>query len=87
MIVIMMIKESFCLSISCLLSICFFSACNFGEKAESPNLLSSTVIKPIVTTDTTLTDTDDPAIWINYLNKDSSLIIGTDKDNLNGGYF
>ena len=44
-------------------------------------------IKPVVITDPTPTDTDDPAIWIDYSNKDSSLIIGTDKDNTNGGLY
>lgn len=44
-------------------------------------------LKPAVVTETTLTDTDDPAIWIHPTSKDSSLVIGTDKDNENGGLY
>src|SRR5690625_4752549 len=55
-----------------------------GEKDEEENK-SDRVIEPAVITDTTMTDTDDPAIWIHPNAKDSSLVIGTDKDNENGG--
>tara|TARA_A100000171_G_scaffold52524_1_gene71315 strand:- start:7702 stop:8775 length:1074 start_codon:yes stop_codon:yes gene_type:complete len=37
-------------------------------------------IKPAITTDTTLHDTDDPAIWVNPIDPAQSMIIGTDKD-------
>lgn len=37
-------------------------------------------LKPSVVTDTTLHDTDDPAIWINPKDPSQSLILGTDKD-------
>ncbi|WP_323755811.1 phytase [Roseivirga sp.] len=37
-------------------------------------------IKPIVTTEATLHDTDDPAIWVNPTDPAQSMIIGTDKD-------
>lgn len=37
-------------------------------------------IKPDVITETTLHDTDDPAIWIDYNNPEESIVFGTDKD-------
>ena len=39
-----------------------------------------TSVHPVVITDTTTWDTDDPAIWINKRNPRKSLIIGTDKN-------
>ncbi len=44
-------------------------------------------IKPINITDPVLGDSDDPAIWINKKCKKKSLILGTDKDNDNGGIY
>ncbi|MFH0881922.1 MAG: phytase [bacterium] len=38
------------------------------------------VLKPVVITQPTLHDTDDPAIWLNPDDRAQSLIIGTDKD-------
>lgn len=49
--------------------------------------LNSKTIKPSVITETTLTDTDDPAIWVNRNKPEKSLIIGTDKDSQNGGLY
>ncbi len=43
--------------------------------------------KPVVTTDKTPRDTDDPAIWYNSKNPEKSLILGTDKDDETGGIF
>ena len=43
-------------------------------------------VQPIVSTDTVLYDSDDPAIWINPEDKSKSLIIGTDKDKDGGLY-
>lgn len=48
---------------------------------------SNTVIQPVIITDTSLYDTDDPAIWINKNNPAESLVIGTDKGNDNGGIY
>jgi len=42
--------------------------------------VSENAITPKVITELAKHDTDDPAIWINEINPDSSLIIGTDKD-------
>ena len=38
------------------------------------------VLSPLVVTEPVRYDTDDPAIWINPIDPDGSLIIGTDKD-------
>jgi 3-phytase len=41
----------------------------------------TTVLKPVVVTEETKHDTDDPAIWINPQDTSKSLIIGTDKNS------
>lgn len=43
-------------------------------------------LKPVVVTQPTPNDTDDPAIWINPVDPAKSLIIGTDKDSDGGLY-
>ncbi|QNF35866.1 phytase [Adhaeribacter swui] len=43
-------------------------------------------LKPVVITQPTPHDTDDPAIWINRLDTSKSLIVGTDKDTDGGLY-
>lgn len=58
-----------------------------SPKEETEKAKTDFTLKPVVVTDTTLTDTDDPAIWIHPTSKDSSLVIGTDKDNENGGLY
>ncbi len=58
----------------------FFSGCSTPSKIES-------VLQPLVVTDTVFGDTDDPAIWINYANLDSSLVLGTDKHKSKGGVY
>lgn len=44
-------------------------------------------LSPAVVTQASLTDTDDPAIWINRDNPSASLILGTDKGDENGGIY
>jgi 3-phytase len=44
-------------------------------------------IKPKLITEQTPHDTDDPAIWINTLKPEQSIIFGTDKDEINGGVY
>ena len=58
----------------------FFSGCSTPSKIES-------VLHPLIVTDTVFGDTDDPAIWINYANLDSSLVLGTDKHKSKGGVY
>lgn len=48
--------------------------------------VSSDAIQPVVVTEQTVFDTDDPAIWLNKQDKTKSLIIGTDKENGGGLY-
>lgn len=50
---------------------------------SKPNL---TIIKPDVITETTLNDTDDPAIWVNSEDVSKSIIFGTDKET-NGAIY
>lgn len=44
-------------------------------------------IKPAVITEKVFGDSDDPAIWINYADPANSWVLGTDKDNRNGGIY
>lgn len=44
-------------------------------------------INPILITEQTPNDTDDPAIWYNQSNPEKSLILGTDKGDSTGGIF
>lgn len=44
-------------------------------------------VLPKIITQKVFADSDDPAIWINYKNPAASLILGTDKDNFNGGIY
>ncbi|GGB95693.1 phytase [Dyadobacter sediminis] len=71
-------------SVSTILFIIALTACNrqnSEKKADSkPAGADSTVIQPVVVTDSVVHDTDDPAIWLNHANPSESLIIGTDKD-------
>ncbi|RYG02704.1 MAG: phytase [Chitinophagaceae bacterium] len=57
-----------------------------GEDAPPPPPAAD-ALKPAVITEKVYDDTDDPAIWINKNNPDSSLIIGTDKHVDSGGVF
>lgn len=50
---------------------------------SKPNL---TIIEPDVITETTLNDTDDPAIWVNPEDVSKSIIFGTDKET-NGAIY
>lgn len=56
-----------------------FSSC--GKKDTSQQLPSTlSKIQPLYITEKVIHDTDDPAIWINKVDPEKSLIIGTDKD-------
>ena len=52
-----------------------FSKCGNSSKSKPEN-----AIKPLVVTEVTKHDTDDPAIWLHPTDRSKSLIIGTDKD-------
>jgi 3-phytase len=45
------------------------------------------IVLPTIITQKVFADSDDPAIWINYANPAASLILGTDKDDFNGGVY
>lgn len=67
-----------------LLFVLTLSACN-RQNSEKPSdsgsaVADSTIIQPVVITDSVIHDTDDPAIWLNRADLSKSLIIGTDKD-------
>lgn len=67
-----------------LLILVFFAitACN-----STPVKISEADVFPVLATDTTPNDTDDPAIWYNSENPEKSLILGTDKGDSTGGIF
>lgn len=68
-------------SIYLLLSLILLTACKDKLAPVSPE-----AIHPVVITEQTVHDTDDPAIWINKNDQTKSLIIGTDKENGGGLY-
>lgn len=58
-------------------------ACNnniHNNEPKQQTQTASATLKPVIITDSTGHDTDDPAIWINKKDTAQSLIIGTDKD-------
>lgn len=59
----------------------------FYLTAFSPIPIQQEPILPKVITQKVFADSDDPAIWINYKNPATSLILGTDKDDFNGGVY
>ena len=51
------------------------------------NKINPGIARPVMVTDTTPNDTDDPAIWYNKMDPEASLILGTDKGDSTGGIF
>lgn len=49
--------------------------------------ISEAYVTPVIVTDKTPNDTDDPAIWYNSADPSESLILGADKGNSTGGIF
>lgn len=70
------------ISVSNLLILLVLSSCN-----SNPIKVTEAEVLPVLATDTTPTDTDDPAIWYNKQNPEKSLILGTDKGDSTGGIF
>lgn len=71
-----------------ILAIAFFSACSGPEETPPaeptsdktpPATIVERALSPIIITEQTAVDTDDPAIWINPGDLTESLILGTDK--------
>ncbi|MEO0896498.1 MAG: phytase [Bacteroidota bacterium] len=67
----------------CVLAIAMLSACVPTNKVNRP---SDKALKPVIITEPTPHDTDDPAIWIHPSDPSKSLIVGTDKDKDGGLY-
>lgn len=59
----------------------------FYLTAFCPIPIQQEPVLPKIITQKVFADSDDPAIWINYKNPAASLILGTDKDNFNGGIY
>lgn len=68
-------------SIYFILSLTLLTACKDKLAPVSPD-----AIQPLVVTEQTVFDTDDPAIWIDKNDPGKSLIIGTDKEKGGGLY-
>jgi myo-inositol-hexaphosphate 3-phosphohydrolase len=64
-----------------------FTAIVLNACEPQKSILTEAEVFPVVTTDTTPNDTDDPAIWYNKLDPEKSLILGTDKGDSTGGIF
>lgn len=64
-----------------------FAACNAPAPKEVADAAPAAALVPDYVTDTTLVDTDDPAIWVHPTDPMQSLIIGTDKGDANGGIY
>lgn len=62
-----------------ILTVGLFSSC-----ADRPLVSGPDAIEPLVVTEPLPHDTDDPAIWIDSLHPERSLILGTDKDAAGG---
>ncbi len=64
------------------------TGCGGSNKTEQKKvtLAENNRIKPVVTTEQVMHDSDDPAIWINRDKPSESLVLGTDK-NMNGNVF
>ena len=60
-------------------------ACRHNNVPEQT--IAAGALKPDFVTDSTLVDTDDPAIWIHPQDPMKSLILGTDKGDYNGGIY
>jgi len=63
-----------------------FTSCKSRNETELLKITEADVT-PVVITDKTPNDTDDPAIWYNKLDPEKSLILGTDKGDSTGGIF
>ncbi len=59
------------------------NSCHPGAGGSTPD---GEIIEPLRVTDLLPHDTDDPAIWIDSLHPEKSMILGTDKDSSGGLY-
>jgi 3-phytase len=78
----------YCMAPPCLIIAFFLTlGCSSSKQISSIENEEDIPIKPILVSEKVFDDSDDPAIWINPVNRDSSLIIGTDKHKDSGGLF
>lgn len=67
-------------------AICVLTFSCTERPSQIPRGVPYAVVNPVIVTDTTKWDTDDPAIWINNADPSESLVIGTDKNEKGGLY-
>lgn len=67
--------------------LCCFVSCNSYKKNLDTNDIVVKAIQPVIVTEKTLNDSDDPAIWINPSDPSKSLVLGTDKGDTTGGIY
>jgi myo-inositol-hexaphosphate 3-phosphohydrolase len=72
-----MMKTIFCFPV---LTMLLFAACHSNNQVTEE-------VSPVVVTEKTPNDTDDPAIWYNRSDPGKSLVLGTDKGHMTGGIF
>ena len=67
----------------------FSTACGGAGKpaSDSATAAADDTLRATVVTQPVLNDSDDPAIWINRVAPESSLVIGTDKGDSTGGVY
>ena len=67
----------------------FYTACRGAGKpaSDSATAAADDTLRATVVTQPVLNDSDDPAIWINRVAPESSLVIGTDKGDSTGGVY
>ncbi|MDX1279413.1 phytase [Oceanihabitans sediminis] len=65
---------------------CILLGFGFSCLVSCKNTIELNSLNPIVITEQTPNDTDDPAIWIHPTNPKKSIVLGTDKD-MNGGLY
>lgn len=63
------------------------SACMGSKKGLATDDIITQAVRPVIITEKTLNDTDDPAIWINPTDPSESLVLGTDKGDTTGGIY
>lgn len=72
--------------ISVVTLLCMFGCRQNPSKQEAIAGYTDSLV-PVVITEPTENDTDDPAIWYNRQNPEQSLILGTDKGDTTGGIY
>ena len=72
------------------LTLLALAACGRSDRSgadSSAAIIGDDTLRAVVVTDTVRNDSDDPAIWINRTQPDSSLVLGTDKGDSTGGVY